>query len=534
MGQFNIARDSLFLVLSLVTTGALLMIRQERSSNASPNPPLASPIPSPMLDPNKPLPPAPIGDGEDGTEEQEPVTRPVKALERIISPISPAELEKLFSGAPQFFAHSQKHVGGIPHPTVAFPWDDEHLIRELSDHNPILDTAWSTVTAWPHITRDTEHDLEELEKHNKKIKTQYIPSCRERPNMLSMQGVERGTIGFAAALDLGIADALKEETEVCHTREDPDALLNIRKDYLKKRNGPKMGSPLILKNSLIEASKAYHEGDKRSVMELWSSLFLKLHSPQRVVDHNDPYSLKIQINEIVNVLSTPDVWLDFSLVEWRIRMGQILWSSTPTFDDGDISKKDQIVNHTLIEKYWLLFQILLSCELLLRLDAITSCADNRTEAAIIADSKLSEKLSSESIRWSLLLARYWLENIKIDETQPGVPEPKATWVGTLYGLVAPSSESNEIQDLANIRIEDIRFEGMNQKRQLKGLLHFGRELNWPDMEENINTNGIAMSTVSTPAQNPMSQRSSSYFGQKSENNGSLSQRMSTLCKFLIH
>jgi len=225
------------------------------------------------------------------------------------------------------------------------------------------------------------------------------------------------------------------------------------------------------------------------------------------------------------------VWVDFSLVDQRIKLGQILWASPQALDGDDAINNNQAVNQTITEKYWLLFQILLSCELLLRLDGIASRANNRLEAAIIADFQLSEKLSSDSMRWSLLLARYWLENINIDETQPDIPEPKTTWVGALYGMMGPSPDPNEIQDPAKISVDDIRFEARNQKRQLDGLLHFGRELKWPNIDENINANGITMSTVSTPAQTPMSQGSNSYFGRRPENNRSVSQRMSALCKF---
>jgi len=532
MGQSKIARNSVFLDLLLITLLCTLLINtQERSSDKSPNPPLANLNPSPMPDPNKPLPPAPTKDINGTSEEQDIVVRPVKHLERIISPISPAELEKLFSGAPQFFAYTKEYTGGIPHPTVEFPWDDEELVRDLSDHSPILDAAWSTVTAWPHVTRDTAGDLHALEKHTERTKALFLPSCRERPDMLSMHGLERGSLGFAAALELDIADSLKEVTEVYHPEEDPDAILNKRKDYLKQRNSPKMGSPLILKNALIEVSKAYHEGDARTTMELWSSLFLKLKPPNRVSDHNDPYSLKIQINELVQVLATPDVWVDFSLVEYRIRLGQILWASPNTSDEDNSMNKNRAESQLFAERYWLLFQILLSCELLLRLDVIASRADGQIESVILKDPQLSDKLSSDSIRWSLLLARCWLENIKIDETEPAAPEPKATWAGTLYGMMGSNPDTGEIQDPVSITVEDIHLEGRNQQRQLQGLLRFGRELKWPFIDNNIITSEITMSTVSTPAQTPMSQRSSSYFGQRSENNGSLSQRMSALCMY---
>jgi hypothetical protein len=138
---------------------------------------------SPMSDPNKPLPPPPPG-----AAEPEPTSpRPVKNPQRIISPIATADLHKLFSGAPQFFARNEGHHTGAPHPSVAFPWDSEVDIRDLVDHDQIHDVAWSSVTAWPHITRDVQRNVDAAKEHHEQIRAHFLPRCRERPNMLSMQ-----------------------------------------------------------------------------------------------------------------------------------------------------------------------------------------------------------------------------------------------------------------------------------------------------------------------------------------------------------
>jgi hypothetical protein len=72
--------------------------------------------------------------------------------------LTESDVEKLFSGAPQYFARSEGHYTGAPHPSVAFPWDEELEIRDLTDHPQIEDKAWGSITAWPHITRDVHSD----------------------------------------------------------------------------------------------------------------------------------------------------------------------------------------------------------------------------------------------------------------------------------------------------------------------------------------------------------------------------------------
>lgn len=158
---------------------------------------------SPMSDPNKPLPLPPAADVD--VEAKTIPIRPVQNMQRIISPISAPELQKLFSGAPQFFVRSEGHYTGASHPSVAFPWDIELEIRDLSDHIQIHDEAWSSVTAWPHITRELQKNDEAVKERCEKTRGHFLPRCRERPNMLSMQGIERGTVGYGAALEMGVA-----------------------------------------------------------------------------------------------------------------------------------------------------------------------------------------------------------------------------------------------------------------------------------------------------------------------------------------
>jgi len=486
---------------------------------------------TPMSDPNKPLPPPPAP-GPD----PEPPARSPKKLERIISPISVSDLHKLFSGAPQFFARSEGHHTGAPHPSVAFPWNIEVEIRDLRDHVQIQDEAWACSTAWPHITRDVSRSKEAVKVHLEKKKAHFSPRCRERPNMLSMQGVERGTVGYQAALEIGVADAFQEAED---NREDggTGSPHDLRKKFLDSKDGVRPLSESTLIDHLINISTTYHEDPlkhRRPTVELYTELFTRiLFPPTRVTDSDDPYSLQVQIEVLVKVLATPRVWFDFSLVEWRIRLGQILWGHPYELAEieDDISIDNESVHEPSAQKFWLLHQILLSCELLIRLDALSQSVEHGFEAIKPTQEHRFEKITTTSVKWSLILARLWLENIIVERTKPNVTserKPSSGWLATLTGT---ATTEDEVDDSIN----NFRLQGRYQSRQLAGLLHFARKLNWPDIETlaakvSSNSIGISNSAQSTPAiGTPLSittQRSSSYLRSQSRRPG-IQRRLST-------
>ena len=323
-------------------------------------------------------------------------------LDRIMTPISTADLQKLFSGAPQFFARSEGHHTGAPHPSVAFPWDVEVRIRDLCDHRQITDEAWSSASAWPHIIGRARKSPEEIKEHYEKQKAHFLPRCRERPNMLSMFGIERGSIGYQAALELGVADALETPDESLD--EGPAAVMQHRKKFFNEKDGLRQISESTLIDRLMDVSEVYHNDPlkhQRPVVQLYTELFTHiLFPPTKVTDTEDPYSVQIQIGELIHVLAAPFVWIDFSLVEWRIKLGQILWGPS-----GDVESDDDILlvkaaQESTDQKFFLLLQILLSCELLIRLDAISMNMDHGD--MVKADEiRRFEKDATTSVKWSV-------------------------------------------------------------------------------------------------------------------------------------
>lgn len=491
-----------------------------------------------MSNHNKPLPPPPPSIKESASPAATP-SRPFKKLDRIISPLTDQELHELFSGAPQFYARSEGHHTGAPHPLVAFPWDSSVQIRDLSDHVQIQDEAWGCVTAWPHITREAPISLEGV-KDTGKRRAYFIPRCRERPNMLSMQGIERGTVGYQAALELGVADALQEPEEILPD-SGPHSLFDKRREFLNGKDGMRPLEEHAVYEHLTNIGVSYHEGQMhmRPTVELYSELFTQiLFPPSRVTDADDPYSLQVQIEALVRVLAQPSIWVDFSFVEWRIRLGQMLWGQPLEPDLADDTSTNSETEQDLgDQKYWLLLQILLSCELLVRLDTVSQNINNGLEPAKPADVKKLEKNMTSSVKWSLILARSWLENIRIEHSVSEIIRERkpSGWLATLTGT------STSVDDSApHESVQAYLFRGRHETRQLAGLLHFAQRLKWPHLDKltgKVSTNDIVItdSSNNTPASGtPMSvstQKSSYFMNQRPVARRGLSrstQRMSAL------
>jgi hypothetical protein len=476
-----------------------------------------------MPNSNKPLPAPPV---PTASEPVPSANEPVK-LNRIISPLSIADVHKLFSGAPQFFVRSEGRHTGPPKPSVAFPWNTEVQIRDLCDHSQIEDLAWGSVTAYPHITRDLNKERDGLIEHKEKQRAHFIPICHERPNMLSMQGLERGTVGFSAALEMGVADTLYEGTEKPASPRS-GTLSERRRRFLKeKKNGVRLLSESDVITRLIDIGESYHEvpaSHPKSSVQQYTELFTQvLFPPTRVKDSNDPYSLQVQVDALLDVLGVTNIWIDFGVLEWRIRLGQILWGVPYDPDIGDgspinVEIHDSGVSET--EKYWPLLQILLSCELLIRLDLVAKMAE-RDPNVITADAvrRFTED-ATQSVRWSLILARLWLENIRVQRLQPpvDVEEKKsatAGWLATLTGTAVTSSK-----DTRDEKPAFTEYQGRHQGRQISGLVHFARKLHWPQVDNvaakfSQSAAFIVDSAPSTPAmETPLSMpmQRSSYFG----------------------
>ncbi|KAI0124741.1 hypothetical protein BJ170DRAFT_474168 [Xylariales sp. AK1849] len=439
--------------------------------------------------------------------------------------LNDTEIEKLFSGAPQYFARSRGHGTGAPHPSVAFPWDEDLRIRDLTDHTQIEDDAWGCVTAVPRIIqRGSSAASTPLWMKRPHFNTR----AQERPCMLSMQGLEKGTMGYQAALELSVADALQEEQygfdslgSKSHIVVEQRQKLIISKDGLRQLDDAAIMEQLLKCEGRYQAE--YTE-KRLKAHDLYNELFLKvLHPPTRVIDHNDPYSLAVQIHSLVKILAVTNAWIDFSHVEWRIRLGQILWGIPldDELEDGSSINEGNDSQDRSEERYWLLLQVLLACELLIRLDAITEGDEYGVVNLKAAEVHKFEKLANLSVKWSLLLARTWLDNITITKTEApssGTSTPKG-WLTALTSRMSSKHEHMHGSQHADNGQSEHQYaiQGRHTERQVIGLTQFARKLRWPEIESYLTRISINAPTMAqaTPINTPLptsDTRRSSYFG----------------------
>ncbi|KAI1259860.1 hypothetical protein F5Y18DRAFT_420476 [Xylariaceae sp. FL1019] len=413
-----------------------------------------------------------------------------------MSNLTDVEIEKLFSGAPQFFARSLGHGTGAPNPLVAFPFNEELTIRDLTDHAAIEDDAWGCVTAIPRLI---QRDPLSAVSPTSKTRPHFNSRCRERPGMVSMQGLEKGTLGYQAALELSVADALQEEQYGFDSiGSKANVIVEQRQRLITSGDGLRHLDDANIMEQLIKIQDRYVSGQfswRSKSQELYQDLFNKvLYPPTRVIDSKNPYSLSVQIHALVKVLAASNAWIDFSRVEWRIRLGQILLGF-PLDDeifDGSSIKDGSDAQDRSEERYWLLIQILLACELLTRLDAITKGDDLTSDKLKSSDVHRFEKEANTSVRWSLILARSWLENITVTKTSNMASEPSSpvSWLTNLTNKVTLKHEhmhgshhTDHTQHRHNANAEYLySIRGKYAERQVAGLMHFARKLRWPGLE----------------------------------------------------
>ncbi|KAG0130780.1 hypothetical protein HOY82DRAFT_648288 [Tuber indicum] len=434
-------------------------------------------------------------------------------LNREPTVLSQHEIQSLFSGAPVFAASGKKASGGL-RPRVMFPFDEDAEDRRgLSDCPPIEHAAFSLCTSRPHralsgYENTTDHGL-----------------VNEEPSMLSFQGIEPGTCGWEYFLKYPVSDSENRDEE-----EDDDVIDGGGRERETRRaslGNAKGGLRTVEMGYIVERLKElgeiYHESkskppngrkplqggaqrgilEKYSSLELYTNLFTRLlYPPTRITtaDLHDPYSLKVQIVALRETLAMEKLWLDFSIVGWRIRLGQILWGENPTVESpsNEDGERGAAPLGSNTEKVWLLLQILLGCELVVRMDAILSEANSGDSSVIsvgLGNELLDESktMGSRKVEWDIALARRWLENVKLVESEVGKEEKteappapaKKGWFSSRSSEPSPTDQSESEggdDESTSGRSYDAFVWPRNHTRQLSGLLYFARRLQWPQIE----------------------------------------------------
>ncbi|PWY83550.1 hypothetical protein BO70DRAFT_290472 [Aspergillus heteromorphus CBS 117.55] len=458
------------------------------------------------------------------------------------------DVETIFSGAPYFLLEKGKH--GLWYPQIIFPFDDhEPTIQSLGDRRPLPHASYTLCTLHAHLPVPDDWVVEgELPVHLGSWKRADAPKratfdvgVLEVPNMLSINGKDPGTIGFRHFLELPVADAAlyiaPEKARPCSDLQhlstlpatevyelmghynDPyaqcsDGTIHDRKKMLCEGPGAwkRIGVRDVDLRTLVERLQKLKDLryeilhgdvpktllDTESIRELYNGLFNRfLYPPVRflLLDAHDPHCLKAQIKALTVVLSTPGAWLDFSMIDWRLHIGQLLWESPPHVDGDflDPSKSEKPRLQATLERKWFLVQMVLAAELLLRLDAtvrVGMLQNSREIDVSIRDVYDFDRLRSGKLNWDLVAVRRFMDSFTFtyDPVEPGCPPTSPSkledrhhhrsFLETLTHHRSPSPSAHHNESAWKCHLVPNHVD-----QQLKGLFVFADSLGWPRMDE---------------------------------------------------
>jgi hypothetical protein len=388
-----------------------------------------------------------------------------------VETLSEGQLQILFSGAPQF---SVIEEALRPTPTVSFPRNRPESLKDVSDSIPLDQPAFAAATLHMPKTRPSSQEHRRYEG--------YQNNLAELPSMLSAQGIEPGSIGFSHFLELPRSDSLITDLE--GSQSSKDFLQGIKNKELMQSTPERIGIRAVdiglVYDRLIEIQdlhEAFQDSpgpmtilNHQSAGDLYANLFSKfLMPPGYDGTADDPTGIRIQILTLMRVLKLKGVWYDFSLVEWRIRLGQILWSDPEPVPEHE--------PHPLwTEREVLLLQITLACELLLRLDAVTKTdVDGSNNNVQISSQEIRNFFGTKTrkLDWDLVLARRFLYNILVVKSSDHEADTtKSPGFLSILGVGVEQETSKP----------DVVLLPQHQVRQLSGLGKFASVMQWPGTE----------------------------------------------------
>ncbi|THZ06120.1 hypothetical protein D6C91_10437 [Aureobasidium pullulans] len=360
------------------------------------------------------------------------------------------DLINYFAGAPEFAIKSLR-------PRVSYRWK---LDEESGEPQDFVDVGHGTFEAATLRRRERTRQLRDLVAEDA---DNQIPMM-EVPNMMSLNGSEPGTIGLEYFLQMPLSDSkrcaeddeetLRTKRQMLITSPEQLELRRLNLEYMINRLR-EISDSRHPRNSEHSERKSNEQKAAEFHRELFSNL---LTEPEREEDDPPFTDLDGQVVALARVLVTTRLWYDFSLVEHRIRLGQILWPSTD-FDDESVVDVEGPTMPS--ERDILLLQITLACELLIRV-----------ELSGFPTSGFSRKL-----RWDLVLAQRFLDSINIAPKIPTDAEiPYRNSVMSIATFVTARESLDES------RVEPILYP-KHEKRQVQGLLKFAETLAWPHTEE---------------------------------------------------
>ncbi|KAA8894227.1 hypothetical protein FN846DRAFT_435672 [Sphaerosporella brunnea] len=425
-----------------------------------------------------------------------------------MTPITDADLARYFRGAPQFSLVRRGTVAEegeyALEPVVSFPFDTPDDERDRCDSRPPGHAAFALASS----------SVEEAA---------LGMGVREVPSMRGFMGTEPGTVGWSYFLTLPVGDADREDDgfdndvdEGGRERGGPSGerggVRSVEVGYIVERL-KELGNIWQAKKRRRKAGDTEPEDEEEEVekkdvppaVEMYTHLFTHLlYPPTRITtdDFHDPYSLKVQIMALIQVLSRK-VWLDFSNVRWRIKLGQILWGTNATTPPPEEEEVDEEWESSAkeSERVWLLLQVLLACELLIRLDSVLSDEDDGRRASVQSNASSTEtkeqmmqrfrEAGGLKVQWDILLARRWLDNIRIVEmdalkTTPAENKPEKSMflvpARRWFTSQQPSPQPSDPPTPDAQQVTDALLLPRHPRRQVEGLLHFAKGIKWPNTD----------------------------------------------------
>jgi hypothetical protein len=456
-------------------------------------------------------------------------------------PLQKSDVDALFSGAPSFILERGHH--GHFYPQVYFPYDSDMETSDLIDRKVLAHESFAVCTLHARLPKyedrgRTREGTEPFKRKEEKEESRHWTRAAfdvgqyERPNMLGQDGKEPGTVGYRYFMELPVGDELRigYDSQAFQLHGETKARLEIIRKGAHAWEG--LGVRNVTMKDVVERlqalSKMHEEiafgGQKTTILdrhtsrELYTELFTKLIiPPKKNYDEMDPYSMKMQIESLVKVLAVKHGWIDFSHGEWRVRLGQLLWAtSRPAADKHLEPATDGKDLKAGSERKWVLLQIVLAAELLLRLDAVLNVAVVRDSPDLHVSPKEIHRLNelrTTKTDWDLILARRFLDHLKVEIVEPHYKpsaltppqshsEPSSrrgsAWLISKIATPKASEEPDPVSDLWDCILLPRRPE-----RQLDGLCTFATTLKWPNAEifaKNMSLK-VEANAFATPAEN---------------------------------
>lgn len=419
-------------------------------------------------------------------------------------PLAQTDLQMIFQGAPYFFL--EKGDYGQWFPLVIYPYSEtDSSVQSLWDRRPLSHGSFSLCTLHAHIPVPDGWvvDGDEPGRLGRMGGTRgREPSRRaafdvgifEVPNMLDANGKVAGTVGVQYFLEMPIGDTVRyanahntqrassilpceedttEPYAMCARGIDRRTLLEKGADAWKSI-GVRDVSVADLTGRLerlrkVRSNVLYNDVhqtilDIESPRTLHDTLFCRLlhFPPVSILDDENPLSIKCQIRLLTTVLATEGAWIDFSLEEWRLRAGRILWETPPEDVSQDVPLHAEDVSQSQdasqdvpskngtpqeIERTWLLIQMLLAGELLLRVDGLVHAGLQSSHIGASA-TEIGEfdRLRDRKVNWDLISVRRLFDSMRIE------------------------------QDAGRCVLVPLRVQP-----QLHGLLVFAEQIGWPNL-----------------------------------------------------